>query len=180
MLNKKENLNKLIVNMPNILTISRLLLVFPLILFLEINRPFYVFILLIIGGLTDYFDGFIARRLNLKTRLGAVLDPLSDKVFLLIPLVLLCKNNLIPFWSLSIIIFRELVISGIRKNTDDGLPASQLGKYKTFFFFISLFLFFIPLKNELFNELGLIFYWLGFLLTIITCLDYLRIKKDTV
>ena len=176
----RKNLKNLAFNIPNLLSISRLFLVFPLILFLEINRPFYVFILIIIGGLTDYFDGFIARRLNLKTRLGAVLDPLSDKVFLLVPLVLLCKNNLIPFWSLSIIIFRELVISGIRKNTDDGLPASQLGKYKTFFFFISLFLFFIPLKNDLFNELGLVFYWLGFLLTIITCLDYLRIKKDTV
>ena len=168
------------VNIPNILTISRLLLVFPLILFLEINKPFYVFLLIIIGGLTDYFDGFLARRLNLKTRLGAVLDPLSDKVFILIPLVFLCKNNSIPFWSLSIIIFRELVISGIRKNTDNGLPASQLGKYKTFFFFISLLLFFIPLKNYLFNELGLVFYWLGFLLTIVTCINYLTIKKNTV
>ena len=166
--------------MPNILTISRLMLVFPLILFIEINRPFYVFLLLIIGGLTDYFDGFWARRLNLKTRLGAVLDPLSDKVFILIPLVFLCKNNSIPFWSLSIIIFRELVISGIRKNTDNGLPASQLGKYKTFFFFISLLLFFIPLKNYLFNEFSLVFYWLGFLLTIVTCIDYLTIKKNTV
>ena len=166
--------------MPNILTISRLLLVFPLILFLEINKPFYVFLLLIIGGLTDYFDGFLARRLNLKTRLGAVLDPLSDKVFILIPLVFLCKNNSISFWSLSIIIFRELVISGIRTNADDGLPASQLGKYKTFFFFISLLLFFIPFKNHLFNELGLVFYWLGFLLTIVTCIDYLTIKKNTI
>ena len=180
MLNKKENLQKSILNIPNILTISRLLLVFPLILFLEINKPFYVFLLIIIGGLTDYFDGFLARRLNLKTRLGAVLDPLSDKVFILIPLVFLCKNNSIPFWSLSIIIFRELVISGIRKNTDNGLPASQLGKYKTFLFFISLLLFFIPLKNYLFNELGLVFYWLGFLLTIVTCIDYLTIKKNTV
>jgi len=166
--------------MPNILTISRLLLVFPLILFLEINKPFYVFLLIIMGGLTDYFDGFLARRLNLKTRLGAVLDPLSDKVFILIPLVFLCKNNSIPFWSLSIIIFRELVISGIRKNTDNGLPASQLGKYKTFLFFISLLLFFIPLKHYLFNELGLVFYWLGFLLTIVTCINYLTIKKNTV
>ena len=177
---KKENLEKVIVNMPNILTISRLLLVFPLIIFLELNKHFYVFLILIIGGLTDYFDGFFARRLNLKTRLGAVLDPLSDKVFILIPLVFLCKNNSIPFWSLSIIISRELIISGIRKNTENGLPASLLGKYKTFFFFISLFLFFIPLKNDLFSDLGLVFYWLGFLLTIITCIDYLTIKKNTI
>ncbi len=180
MLNKKENLQKLIVNTPNILTISRLLLVFPLILCLELKITFYVFLLLIIGGLTDYFDGFIARRLNLKTRIGAVLDPLSDKVFLLVPLVFLCKNDSIPFWSLSIIISRELVVSGLRKNTEDGLPASLIGKYKTFFFFISLLLFFIPLKNDLFNDLGIIFYWLGFLLTIITFIDYLRIKKNTV
>ena len=129
----KKNLQKLASNIPNFLSISRLFLVFPLILFLEINRPLYVFILIIIGGLTDYFDGLIARKYNLKTRLGAVLDPLSDKVFYLIPLVFLCKNNLIPFWSLTLILFRELIISSLRNLTKDGLPASQLGKFKTFF-----------------------------------------------
>ena len=97
----KKNLQKLIVNIPNVLTISRLFLVFPLIIFLEVNRPFYVFILIIIAGLTDYYDGLIARKFNLKTRLGSILDPLSDKVFYLIPLIFLCKNNLIPFWSLT-------------------------------------------------------------------------------
>ena len=77
----RKNLKNLALSIPNLLSISRLVLVFPLILFLEINRPFYVFILIIIGGLTDYFDGLIARKFNLKTRLGAILDPLSDKVF---------------------------------------------------------------------------------------------------
>lgn len=176
----KKILQKLIVNIPNILTIFRLILVFPLILFLEINRPFYVFFLIILGGLTDYFDGLIARRLNLKTRLGAVLDPLSDKVFLLIPLVFLCKNNFVSFWSLSLIIIRELIISSIRNTIEDGLPASKLGKYKTCFFFLSLILFFLPLKNNLYNDLGLIFYWLGFFLSLITFIDYLRIKKNIV
>ena len=80
----RKNLKNLALNIPNLLSISRLFLVFPLILFLEINRPFYVFIFIIIGGLTDYFDGLIARKFNLKTRLGAILDPLSDKVFYLI------------------------------------------------------------------------------------------------
>ena len=73
----RKNLKNLAFNIPNLLSISRLFLVFPLILFLEINSPFYVFILIIIGGLTDYFDGLIARKFNLKTRLGAILDPLS-------------------------------------------------------------------------------------------------------
>ena len=79
-----------------------------------------------IGGLTDYFDGLIARKFNLKTRLGAILDPLSDKVFYLIPLTFLCKNNFIPFWSLSLILFRELIISSLRNSTKEGLQASML------------------------------------------------------
>ena len=176
----RKNLKKLALNIPNLLSISRLFLVFPLILFLEINKPFYVFILIIIGGLTDYFDGLIARKFNLKTRLGAILDPLSDKVFYLIPLTYLSKNNFIPFWSLSLILFRELIISSLRNSAKDGLPASQLGKFKTFFFFISVMTFFTPLKISLLNNLALIFYWLGFFLTFVTLLGYLRIKKNLI
>ena len=176
----KKNFQKLVLNIPNLLSISRLFLVFPLILFLEINRPLYVFILVIIGGLTDYFDGLIARKYNLKTRLGAIIDPLSDKVFYLIPLVFLCKDNLIPFWSFTLILFRELIISSLRNLTKDGLPASQLGKFKTFFFFISVIAFFEPFKISLLNDLALIFYWLGFFLTFVTLLGYLRIKKNLI
>ena len=176
----RKNLKNLEFNIPNLLSIFRLFLVFPLILFLEINRPFYVFILIIIGGLTDNFDGLIARKFNLNTRLGAILDPLSDKVFYLIPLVFLCKNNLIPFWSLTLILFRELIISSLRNLTEDGLPASMLGKFKTFFFFISATIFFTPLKISFLNNLALIFYWLGFFLTFVTLLGYLRIKKNLI
>ena len=136
--------------------------------------------MIIVGGLTDYFDGLIARKFNLKTRLGAILDPLSDKIFYLIPLVFLCKNNLIPFWSLALILFRELIISSLRNLTEDGLPASMLGKFKTFFFFISVITFFTPLKISLLNNLALIFYWFGFILTFVTLLGYLRIKKNMI
>ena len=178
MFDKKKSFKRLIINLPNILSISRLILVFPLIIFLELNKTDYVFIIIILGGLSDYLDGLIARRLNLKSRLGAVLDPLSDKVFYLVPLAFLSKYDLIPFWSLSIILFREFIISSLRKSTEDGLPATKFGKYKTFFFFISLILFFLPSKLEIFNNLGLFFYWLGFSLTISTFIDYLRSKKN--
>ena len=176
----KKNFLKLSLNIPNLLSISRLLLIFPIVLFLEINKPFLVFILIIIGGLTDYFDGLIARKFNLKTRLGAIIDPLSDKVFYLIPFVFLCKTNLIPLWSLTLILFRELIISSLRNLTKDGLPASKLGKFKTFFFFISLIAFFSPLKIEILNNLALVFYWIGFLLTFVTLFGYLRTKKDLI
>ena len=167
-------------NIPNILTISRLSLVFPLIIFLELNKSTFVFFLIILGGITDYFDGFFAKKLNLKTKFGAILDPLTDKIFLLIPLLWLCKMDVIPFWSLAIILFRELIISALRTTIKDGLPASQLGKYKTFFFFIALIIFFQPFSNELLSNLGIIFYWLGFILTFITFIDYLIVKKNTI
>ena len=178
MLNK--NIKKLKANIPDILTISRLFLTFPLIIFLEINKTNFVFVLIILGGITDYFDGYFARKLNLKTKFGAIFDPLTDKIFLLIPLLWLCKMGTIPFWSLAIILFRELIISALRITMKDGLPASKLGKYKTFFFFIALIIFFQPFSNELLSNLGIIFYWLGFILTFITFIDYLRVKKNTI
>ena len=167
-------------NIPNILTISRLFLTFPLIIFLELKRSNFVFALIVLGGITDYFDGFLARKLNLKTKFGTILDPLTDKIFLLIPLLWLCKIDLIPFWSLAIILFRELIISVLRTTMKDGLPATQLGKYKTSSFFIALLIFFLPLENDLLSNLGIIFYWLGFILTLITFIDYLTVKKNTI
>ena len=180
MLNKNKNIKKLIANIPNILTISRLFLTFPLIIFLEVNKPNFVFTLIILGGITDYFDGYFARKLNLKTKFGAIIDPLTDKIFLIIPLLWLCKMEIIPFWSLAIILFRELIISALRTTIKDGLPASKLGKYKTFFFFIALVIFFQPFFKDLLSSLGVTFYWVGFILALITFIDYLRIKKNTI
>ncbi len=180
MINKNKIFPKLISNIPNILTLSRLFLTFPLILFLELNKINYVFALIVLGGITDYYDGFFARKLNLKTKFGAILDPLTDKVFLLIPLLWLCKIDLIPFWSLAIILFRELIISAFRTTIDDGLPASKLGKLKTLSFFISLLIFFLPFQIDLLSNLGAIFYWIGFILTLITFMDYLSAKKNTI
>ena len=180
MLTKNKIFKKLIANIPNILTLLRLFLTFPLIIFLEINKTKLVFALIILGGITDYFDGYFARKLNLKTKFGAIIDPLTDKIFLLIPLFWLGKMEIIPFWSLAIILFRELIISALRNTMNDGLPASQIGKYKTFSFFIALVLFFQPFSKDLLSNLGTIFYWLGFILTLITFIDYLRIKKNTI
>ena len=155
-------------------------LAFPLIIFLELNKHNLVFGLIVLGGITDYFDGFFARKLNLKTKLGAILDPLTDKIFLLIPLLWLSKVDLIPFWSLSIILFRELIISALRARIKNGLPASQLGKCKTFCFFLALLIFFLPFKIDFLSNLGLILYWLGFSFTLITFIDYLGAKKNII
>ena len=176
---QKTLLNE-IKNIPNIITITRLFLTFPLIIFLEINKTKFVFALIILGGITDYVDGYFARKLNLRTKFGAIIDPLSDKIFLLIPLLWLSKMEVIPFWSLAIILFRELIISALRTTKKDGLPASQLGKYKTLSFFISLVIFFQPFSKDFLSDFGITFYWLGFILTLITFIDYLRVKKNSI
>ena len=180
MLIKNKSIKNSIANIPNILTISRLFLTFPLIIFLEINKTKFVLALIILGGITDYFDGYFARKLNLKTKFGAIIDPLADKIFLLIPLLWLSKMEIIPFWSLALILFRELIISALRTTKKDGLPASQLGKYKTFSFFSALVIFFQPFSKNLLFNLGITFYWLGFILTLLTFIDYLRVKKNTI
>jgi len=72
-------------NIPNLITIFRILLIFPIIVFLEINFKSFVWFFIIIGGISDFADGFIAKKYNLKTKLGATIDPLADKIFILIP-----------------------------------------------------------------------------------------------
>lgn len=163
-------------NIPNILTITRLVLIIPIIILLELNNLSFIYLLIIIGGITDYFDGYFAKRLNIKTKFGAIIDPISDKIFIIIPLVWLSSKQIIPYWSLSLIIFREFLISALRLTKSDGLPALKLSKFKTFFFFISLIILFLPYQNDLLIRIGLIFYWISFSFTIISLINYLRIK----
>ena len=174
---KHKYLNYLKVSyIPNIITLSRIFLSLPLILFLQNNNFNIVWILILIGGLSDYLDGYLARKLKVKSKFGAAIDPLSDKIFTLIPLIWLCLVNVIPFWSLSIILLREFIVSAIRNNSEDGLPAIKLGKIKTFSFFTFLIIVFSPYQNEYLLKIGYLMYWTGFLLSLITTKDYLKSK----
>ena len=151
-------------------------LVIPMIALLEFEFLKVVWVIILLGGLTDYFDGHFAKRLKSKTKLGAIIDPLADKVVILVPLIWLSKNGLLPFWSISLIVVREFIVSAFRVTKVDGLPASKLAKLKTFFLFISLIFLISPFYSELLLSLGLIFYWLGFSFSLITVINYLRIK----
>ena len=127
---KNINIIKLkIDDIPNILTLIRLIIVFPIIYLLEIKALNLVWLLIVIGGITDFFDGYFAEKFKLKSKFGAILDPVTDKIFIIIPLIWLSVNNKIPFWSISIIIFREFIISALRDTKKDGLPAIKIAKY---------------------------------------------------
>ena len=163
-------------NIPNYITFFRIILIFPIILFLEIDLKNYVWYLILIGGISDYLDGFIAKKFNLKTILGAIIDPLADKLLIIIPMTWLCLEQIIPYWSFSLIIFRELIISSIRVSKNNGMPAIQIAKYKSFFQFLSLLFLFFPIQTNQTLSLGLGLYWLSFILCILSFFSYLRFK----
>ena len=127
-------------NLPNKLTLTRLILAVPFIYILE-NSPeggmlYRVIALAIfaVASITDFFDGYLARKHNLITDFGKIMDPLADKILVISALVVMVYLRYIPSWMSIVIIFREFLISGIRMVVaakGEVIPASKLGKYKT-------------------------------------------------
>lgn len=99
-------------NIPNLITIGRLLLV-PLIVWLIIaNQPDLAFWVFIIAGVSDAIDGFLARQLDLRTNLGTYLDPIADKTMLVSAYVTLSVVGAIPVWVTILVVSRDFLIVG--------------------------------------------------------------------
>lgn len=122
-------------NVPNVLSFIRLALV-PLFLFLIITaQDALALVVLVVSSLSDYLDGLIARRFNQITRLGQLLDPAADRLFIFAALIGLAVRGVIPWWLFLVIVGREimLVVLGIiSANYGFGpLPVHHLGKVAT-------------------------------------------------
>ena len=148
-------------NLPNKLTISRIILVLVLVLvpvldgvgvitgeFLQIPISFWIMnIIFIIASLTDKLDGQIARKTNQVTTFGKFLDPIADKILVLSALIILVGYNKIPSWIPIIILFRELIVSGYRliavEKGGKVIAASKWGKLKTVTQMIAIILCFL-------------------------------------
>jgi len=102
----------MIKSVPNILTIMRLLLVPVIVYFISVEDLRSAFILLMIAGVSDGVDGFIARQFHAKTRLGAILDPVADKVMLVSVFVALGMIDALPRWLIVLFVSRDLLIVG--------------------------------------------------------------------
>lgn len=98
--------------LPNIITISRLAMVPLLILMLKEQAYPAALALFVIAGLSDGLDGFLARRFNLKSHLGGILDPLADKVLMASTYITLTVLQHIPFWLLLVVVSRDFLIIG--------------------------------------------------------------------
>ena len=98
--------------LPNIITLARIALVPVLILLLKDHDYAAGLIVFVIAGASDALDGFLAKRLNVQSRLGAILDPVADKLLLVSAYVMLTVLGHIPFWLVLVVVFRDLLIVG--------------------------------------------------------------------
>jgi cardiolipin synthase len=123
-------------NAPNLLSVLRLFLV-PIFFWLLLEQHFiWGVAVLAFAGATDFFDGLIARRFNLVTRLGQLLDPAADRLYIFSTLLALTINGIIPLWIAILVISRDVVLAiayVVLANFGYGpLPVHILGKAATF------------------------------------------------
>ena len=168
-------------NFINFITIARILLAPIIFLFLIFGNYLVCIILFFLAGLTDYFDGYLARKYNAESQIGEILDPIADKiliVFLLIGLSVELDSFLISFLS-SLIIAREIGIAALRdysskKNISDRTKVTYLAKIKTSLqlFAIGSYLFALTISFNLLILISDIFLIIATLITIYTGYEY--------
>ena len=173
-------------NIANKLTVLRIILIPVLMTILLIDLPNKFFIgglIFAIASLTDFLDGFLARKYNLVTKLGKFLDPLADKLLVIAVIVVFVELNIIPSWVTFIIISRELIISIFRAiAASEGvvIAASWWGKLKTnsqiLMILVILFNNLIPESIYIYIKPGLII--IATLFTVFSGLDYIIKNKQ--
>ena len=180
----------LIWTLPNVLTLFRIALVPVLVWLLRDPAPFAGFVaalLFFIASLTDYYDGYLARKHGIVTTLGKFLDPLADKLIVVSVLIMLaampcapgevpCEPR-VPAWVVVLIVGRELAVTGLRSiASGEGitLGAEELGKYKMIFqmfAMVSLLLHYRYVYVDC-HAAGMYFLWIALLLGLWSAVDY--------
>ncbi|MCK5542934.1 MAG: CDP-diacylglycerol--glycerol-3-phosphate 3-phosphatidyltransferase [Desulfobacterales bacterium] len=177
---------KKIVFTPNFLTLLRIFAVPVLILFLLFDNKVTTFLAALvfsIASITDYLDGYLARKYNLVSSLGKMLDPLADKLLISSVFIMLVSLDFMPAWIACIIIGREIAVTGLRSilvEHGEDVAASKLGKYKTGFQIAAA----IPLTLHYnyfgidFTAIGMIMLYGALIFTLWSGIDYfLKSKK---
>ena len=142
-------------NLPNKLTLLRIVLILPFLLVLYLDVPGAAYIALaifILASLTDLLDGRIARSRGLVTDFGKFADPLADKMLVVAAMVWFVENGQMPGWALLIVIVREFAVSGLRMVASDKgrvIAAGWSGKVKTASTMVCIVLMFLPIPAPL-------------------------------
>ena len=181
-------------NLPNKLTVVRVIMIVPFIVFLLGGQAGWfgentmiadaiAFVLFVTASLTDLIDGKIARKYNLVTNFGKFMDPLADKLLVCSALIALVEMSRIPAWVVILIIGREFIISGFRLIASDNhvvIAASYWGKFKTTFQMIMVCMMILNVGRFWFpfQVLTDIIMWISLALTMISLVDYIMKNRD--
>jgi CDP-diacylglycerol---glycerol-3-phosphate 3-phosphatidyltransferase len=168
------------VNLPNALSLTRIFLT-PLLVVILLTRvegkEIYGAMIFVVAALTDFFDGYFARRRNQVTAVGKLLDPVADKLLVTSAFISLVELRLAPAWMVVIIVGREFAVSGIRSiAASQGylMPANWLGKSKTV---VQVFTIVVLIVADTYIEPWLLFgrflLWMTVLLCLISASSYL-------
>ncbi len=173
-------------NLPNLITVIRIFLM-PIYLYFfysDMDNSFlYAGIIFIIAGISDVLDGYIARNFDMKTKLGALLDPLADKIVVFTILISFAHKGIIPNWIVLALGLKELVmiIGGAYMYFDENeyvIPSNFYGKMATILFYITIITFAIELRVSISRNLLL----LTLVFNILAFLNYLsifiKLKKE--
>ncbi|MGI6664650.1 MAG: CDP-diacylglycerol--glycerol-3-phosphate 3-phosphatidyltransferase [Christensenellaceae bacterium] len=168
-------------NLPNWLTIIRIILVPFMILMYYVGGPnwnIYAAIIFIVASITDMVDGMLARKMNLVTNFGKLMDPIADKVLVMAALVLMVDWGKVNSVVTIILLAREFVISGFRLVAASNgvvMAAGAIGKWKTVTQLVGMS--FIFLGNPIFSlwniPFGEILLYISMVLSIWSCVEYI-------
>lgn len=176
----------MLVHLPNLLTLSRIVVLPPLIACLWIGGETFrwaALALYALASVTDYFDGYLARTLDVQSAFGRLLDPIADKLLVGACLLILSALGYIEGWTVLaglVILLREILVSGLREFLAEirvGMPVSGLAKWKTAIQMLAIGFLIIGAdapawtQAQLVGEVGL---WLAAGITLLTGWDYLR------
>ncbi|RME41105.1 MAG: CDP-diacylglycerol--glycerol-3-phosphate 3-phosphatidyltransferase [Deltaproteobacteria bacterium] len=178
-------------NLPNLLTLGRIAAI-PVVAWLLTydSKAAGMWAAGIFGlaAITDAFDGYLARKWGVVSVLGKFLDPLADKLLVMAVMIMLIPLGRVPAWMVLVILSREIIITGLRSiASSEGvvIDASPLGKYKTIFQMSALpglmlhydYYWLFGLKIELFHfnahKVGMFFFVIALVLTVVSGIDYL-------
>jgi CDP-diacylglycerol---glycerol-3-phosphate 3-phosphatidyltransferase len=167
--------------LPNWITFSRLLGI-PFLLY-GLHNPtpegrWVCLTIFLVAALTDWLDGYLARKLNQISDLGKFLDPLVDKLLVLAPLLMLIELGQVPAWGVFIILGRELAIAGWRVSQTTISGANIWGKLKTVSQIIAIALLIAPLP-EVWKIPSIVAFWVSVVLTLVSGAIYILPVANT-
>ncbi len=174
-------------NLPNKITLARVVLVpvFVIIMLLDCIKynNTIACVIFCVACLSDFLDGYLARKNNLVTNFGKFADPLADKMLVCAALICLTGAGKLASWVVIIIICREFIISGLRLIAADNgivIAASYWGKFKTVFqMFMCIFLI-VDLDVFFINVTEQILIWASVVLTVVSLVDYVYKNRKVI